>query len=273
MLENFREYRTLGRTGLKVSRLGIGTGYGIPGKVIEKAFHEYGVNYFYLSSPRRRASMKSIGDLARNNRDNVVIVLQSYDHFGPFMSHFLEKGLKTLKINYTDVLLLGWNNKIPSGKVLDEALKLKEQGKVRFLGMSGHKRTTFSKVAQMKDSPIDIFMIRYNAVHSGAEKDIFPHLPEDNRQGITIYTATCWKKLLKAKSVPEGEKPVSAPDAYRFVLSNPNVDLCMTGAANEEQMDDALTVLDKGPLNEEEMERIRRIGSYIYDKKLNKLGR
>ncbi len=81
----------------------------------------------------------------------------------------------------------------------------------------------------MEDNPVDIFMIRYNAVNKGAEQDIFPHLPENNKPGITIYTATCWGKLMKERKMPLGEPIVSSRDAYRFVLSNPAVDLCMTG--------------------------------------------
>jgi hypothetical protein len=37
---------------------------------------------------------------------------------------------------------------------------------------------------------------------------------------VTIYTATCWRKLLKARQMPAGEAPLSAADCYRFVLSN-----------------------------------------------------
>ena len=46
---DFKSHTTLGRTGLSVSRLGIGT-YGAPADALERAFHEYGINYFYLYS-------------------------------------------------------------------------------------------------------------------------------------------------------------------------------------------------------------------------------
>jgi hypothetical protein len=41
---SFREHTKLGRTGLEVSRLGIGSGYGVPAAAVERAFHEHGVN-------------------------------------------------------------------------------------------------------------------------------------------------------------------------------------------------------------------------------------
>jgi aryl-alcohol dehydrogenase-like predicted oxidoreductase len=59
-------------------------------------------------------------------------------------------------------------------------------------------------------------------------------------------------------------------DAYRFVLSNPDFNLCMTGPKNAEHMDEALAALDEGPLSPEENERIRRRGSHLYAKAFRK---
>ena len=81
---------------------------------------------------------------------------------------------------------------------------------------------------------------------------------------MTTYTATRWKQLLLENRMPAGESPLRASDCYRFALSHPSVDLCLTGPANAEQMDEALSALDKGPLSGEEMERVRRIGDFVY---------
>ncbi|MFC1730754.1 aldo/keto reductase [candidate division KSB1 bacterium] len=261
---DFTEKRTLGKTGLSVSRLGLAGGYGIQAASVEKAFHEYDVNYFYWSTPRKTGMRDGLRSLVRHNRDNMVIVLQSYDHLGFTVKRAVRKGLKSLGIDYADVLLLGYFRRNPPRKIIDEVMKLKERGTVRFLALSGHNRKFFGEMAQQSDSPVDIFMTRYNAVHRGAEQDIFPHLTEENRPGITIYTATCWGKLLNPKKMPPGEPPLTASDCYRFVLTNPHVDLCMTGPKNELEMDEGMTALKKGPLSDEEMEHIRKTGDYIY---------
>jgi aryl-alcohol dehydrogenase-like predicted oxidoreductase len=261
---DFHEKRILGKTDILVSRLGLASGYGVPAAAIEKAYHEYGINYFYWSIPRRSNMRVGLRNLVKNNREKINIVLQSYDHIGITVKRSVTKGLKALGIDYTDVILLGWHNWQPAKKIIHEVLKLKESGMVRFVAMSGHKRKFFCRIARQADSPIDIFMIRYNAAHRGAEDEIFPCLPEENRPGITSYTATRWGKLLKQKKMPPGEKPLTASDCYRFVLSNPHVDLCMMGPANEQEMNEGLTALKKGPLSEQEMERARKIGDYIH---------
>jgi aryl-alcohol dehydrogenase-like predicted oxidoreductase len=66
--------------------------------------------------------------------------------------------------------------------------------------------------------------------------------------------------------MPAGERPLTAAECYRFVLSHPDVNLCLTAPATAEQLEDNLKALDAGPLDEEEMARIRRIGRHIYGK-------
>jgi aryl-alcohol dehydrogenase-like predicted oxidoreductase len=170
-----------------------------------------------------------------------------------------------MQLDYADILLLGWFNRIPPKAVLDRARKLKEDGKCRAIAMSGHNRSTFGKLADLgTDNPIDIFMIRYNAAHTGAEKDIFPHLPNENRPGVIAYTATCWGKLLDPRKMPEGDLPLTAPECYRFVLSSPYIDMTLTGPANYDQLDYAAQALHVGPLTDVEETRIRNIGQHVH---------
>jgi aryl-alcohol dehydrogenase-like predicted oxidoreductase len=206
----------------------------------------------------------AIRNLGPNYRDDLVIVMQTYDHLGIFMGRAHEKGMAKLGIDHADVLILGWFNRYPGRRVLDAAQRLKDQGKVRFLAMSGHNRSTHGKVAAMSDSPIDILMVRYNPAHTGAERDVFPYLPETGRPGVTCYTATRWGQLLKEKKMPPGEEPLTAAECYRFVLSNPDVDLCFTGPKSALEMEEACDVLDAGPMAPEEMERVRRIGDHVH---------
>jgi aryl-alcohol dehydrogenase-like predicted oxidoreductase len=147
--------------------------------------------------------------------------------------------------------------------VMDLALQLKDKGAAHHLALSGHSRKLFPK---LRDSEIDIFQVRYNAANNGAEKDVFPFCGEENRPGMISFTATRWGQLLNEKKMPPGEKPLTAKECYRFVLSNPAVDVCMTGARTHEMMKENLDTLDSGPLSEEEMARIRRIGDHVYGK-------
>lgn len=259
---NDQRFRILGRTGLKVGRLGVACSYGAPTEAFEEAF-DHGVNYFYWGSIRKTAMAEAIRNIiAMGRRDDLVIVIQSYSRSAFLMERFYHRALKTLRIDTADVLLLGWHNKPPSPAILERALKMKEKGMFRFLALSGHHRPLFADLA--RDECFDLFHIRYNAAHRGAEDEVFAKLPENQSPGIVTYTATRWSDLLKANKMPEGEPPMTAAECYRFVLSNPNVDVCMTGPENREQMREALRGFEQGALSSQEMERVHRIGDHVH---------
>jgi len=262
---NFKERIPFGRTGLMVSRIGLASGYGVPTAAVEKAFHEYGVNYFYLSLLKRDRMARAIRNLAPRHRDELCIVLARPTRGGYFLQSSVDRWLRKLKIEQIDGVILQYQQKPLRQKLVDRVQQLTDSGKVRFVGMSSHERPLFGRIARGEvQAPVDFFQIRYNAVHPGAEEDIFPHLPRENRPGIVVFTATCWGKLLKPGLMPAGERPPAPADCYRFALSHPDVNVCVTGPSTAAQMEDNLKALDAGPLDEEEMARIRRIGKHLY---------
>ncbi len=264
---DFKETVTLGQTGLKVGRLGIASGYGAPPEAVEMAF-ERGCNYLTWGtfikgfSPRMAEAIRRIA--AKGQRDRMVLSMFSYAH-EPFITERLfVRGLKKIGLDHADVLILGYFSHAPSQRIIDGALEMKAKGLVRFIGLSGHKRKLFPDLA--RQGIFDLFHVRYNAVNQGAETDVFPHLSGEGstRAGVVAFTATAWGKLLKPARMPAGEAPLAAADCYRFALSHPAVDVCMVGARTVEEMQHNLNALDRGPLDEAERARVRRIGDHIY---------
>src|SRR5579864_5138952 len=235
--------------------------YGVPARAVEQAF-ERGVNYLYWGSFRKRGFGEALRNL-KPRRNGMVLVLQSYSRVAALMGPSVERALRKLSFDFADVLLLGlWNHKPPS-RILDEARRLRQRGLVRHLAVSTHHRPL---VQQLADDPdIGIVHVRYNAAHPGAEREVFPILQAHEKPpGAVAFTATSWKQLLNARRVPRGEKVPTAADCYRFVLSNPAVDVCMTGPATEAQAEDALRAIDLGPMSGEELAWMRRVGNHIH---------
>ncbi|MEE8474447.1 MAG: aldo/keto reductase [Myxococcota bacterium] len=257
-----------GQTGLQVSRLGIGSSFTGDPAFIEEAV-EQGVNYLYWGSIRRPAFGRAIKNVARRNREGVVLTVQSYTRVAALMAPSIELALRRAGVEYFDFLLLGMWNKPPGQRLIDAAQRLKQQGKVRHLMLSTHNRPSLDghfRRFEAKESPFDVFMLRYNAVHRGAERDVFPLLPATPGPGIVAYTATRWGHLVDPKKMPPGETPPPARDCYRFALSHPAVSMVLCGPSDREQMQEALRALDAGPLDADEMERMHRIGNHVYGK-------
>ena len=257
----FEPQTTLGRTGLKVGRLGVGSSYGVGMEGLEAAL-DRGQNLFYWGSLRRGGFGRAVRELARRDRDKIVFLIQTFWRYAWPIGPSIEWGLKRAGLDYADVLVLGLSPGVPSEKVIEAALKLKERGRVRYLGISSHNRPMFRKYLEM--GIFDLFMVRYNAAHRGAESDVFDHLPEENAPGILAYTCTRWGHLLNPKRMPPGEKTPRATDCYRFALSHPKVDVAITGPKNAEQMRENLGTLDEGPLGEGEHAWMSRVGDHIH---------
>jgi predicted aldo/keto reductase-like oxidoreductase len=256
------ERTLLGSTGLSVGRLGVAASYGVPTAAVERAF-AHGVNYFYWGTFRRGGFGQAIRNLAPQ-RDRFVVVIQSYSRMASLMGLSLERALRSLRLDHADVFLLGlWNKPVPE-RIMDAARKLKERGLVRFLACSSHDRPLIGRMVANHD--FDVIHFRYNAVHTGAESDIFPFILQQHPPGMVSYTATSWGQLMNPEKVPRNEKTPTAADCYRFVLTRPEVDVCMTGPANAVQMDHALEALRQGPMSETELAWMRRVGAAIHGK-------
>jgi len=252
---------SLGSTGKRVTPLGLGSAYGLEARDVERAV-ERGLNYIYWGSQRRSSYAEAVRNLGPSRRENLVLVVQSYTRVASLMRGSLESALRELGTDYTDLLLLGWWNEPPPRKIVEAALALKSAGLARGILISCHHRPTFA--AYIDDSAYDGIMFRYNAAHPGAESDIFPHLAR-RRPGLVAYTATRWRALLNPKFLPSHEKPPRGSDCYRFVLSNPHVDVCLTGPSNAAELDEAMAALDRGPLSADEMAWMRRIGKHVHE--------
>jgi len=261
----------LGRTGREVSRLGVSASYGVPGDAVERAF-EQGVNYLYWGSIRRDsfgAGLRHLGP----RREQFVLAIQSYTRAASLMGWSLERALRALRFDYTDVLLLGMWNRPVAPRILEAAQRLQARGLVRYLAVSTHTRSLVPAIAAARD--FDIVHFRYNAAHPGAETDIFPHLPDAGRPGLVAFTATSWAQLLGkaalqgiagSHSLPKGERIPTAADCYRYVLTRPEVDVCMTGPKDAAQMEHALEALRLGPMSEDELAWMRRVGRAVSGK-------
>jgi aryl-alcohol dehydrogenase-like predicted oxidoreductase len=252
---------TLGRSGLEVGRLGLASGYGADEACVRLAF-EHGVNYIYWGTFRRSSFADGLRGL-RSQRDRFVLVIQSYTRVARLLSWSLERALGTLKMEYADVLLLGMWNRQVTPAILEDARRLRERGLVRHLAISTHKRVLAPELA--KGGDVDVLHVRYNALHPGAERDIFPHMAERAvRPGLVSFTATSWGQLLTQRHLPAGERVPTAGDCYRFVLTNPAVDVCLTGPKNVEHLRDALEAWERGPMSDEEISWMRRVGKAKY---------
>ncbi|MBU1985031.1 aldo/keto reductase [bacterium] len=256
-----------GSTGISVGRLGMSGTYR-PGR---DTFHyalDHGVNLFFAYGFDGQ-TVRTLRDVFGDRRKEVVLATGAYNLLRgyPNLRRTLEKRLRQFGTDYIDVFLfLGVMKpeQFPD-RVVEELCRFRDEGKVRAIGLSTHDRKLAGRLAD--EGVLNSLMIRYNAAHRGAERDIFPHLTKHN-PGLISYTATRWRYLLRRPGGWPKERGVpTAGQCYRFVLSNENVDVCLTGPSNVRQLKENIAALEQGPMTAEEMQFMREFGDAVYRRK------
>lgn len=263
MTNNDFTHTNLGRTGIPVHRFGL-SATNRPGRDVVRRAIDEGMNYFFAYGFDTHM-LKTLKEEMKNDREKFVVATGAYNLLWGHtnLRRTLEKRLRQLNTDYIDVFLfLGvMKEKQFTERAREDLYNLREEGKIRCTAISTHDRKLAGKLASEGD--IDVLMIRYNAAHRGAEEDIFTHLSEHDT-GIVSYTATRWSYLLRRpKGWPEEERIPTAEMCYRFVLSNPDVHVCMTAPSNMRQFDENLEAVRRGPLDEEEMNYIKKFGDAV----------
>ncbi len=285
--------RPLGKTGLNVSPLGIGGGNGLSSEDTLYAF-ERGVNYFFFSSDLHHhsyresaAALRSLCGQGSAVRDNVVLATVSYLNNPDKIMAILIDQFRELRIDYIDVFHWGWiNDRDECGQLFDTTRKLQDGGQlarifreqvlqaeeinqelmsrglVRFAGASFHSRA----MARQWLPALDVLMLRYNLAHLGVERGIFPQLSGDKSRDPGLVVFNVGHEGQRLISTPPPAYPAdryvpTIPDCYRYALSNPYVDVVLTGPQSRRELDDALTVLEKGPCSPEEYAQMREYGA------------
>lgn len=265
--------------------MGIAGNYGMDSSDIQWAA-EHGANYWVWGASFKKVT-PGIREVIRKERDKHVVAFLGWGFFGWQIRQSVEKALVKLNTDYLDVFKLGWLGRTSaySRDIVDSLVKLKEEGKIKAIGTSIHDRKRAGKLAL--DSEMDLLMIRYNAKHTGAEEDIFPHLNARN-PAVVSYTALAWQQLItpvKGIEMPPwpggnespgnqtgdeksvGMPPLTPEICYRFVLSNPHVHLVLTGPKNREQLMGNFRAMGQGALTSQELDWVRQYGKIIKARK------
>jgi aryl-alcohol dehydrogenase-like predicted oxidoreductase len=262
--------------GKPVCRLGLAS-RGWPASAItpEDVLHavERGVNFLNwpgeADEPSGADAMSEAIASLGSRRDSVVVCVQFGARTAADAAAELRSILGTLRTDYIDVLTFyyvekaaEWNALIAPSGALDHCRSARRDGMIRALGITTHQRRLAADVA--RSGLVDALMIRYNAAHRGAEREVFP-VTDAIGMPVIAYTALRWGALLQPTpdDPPDFQLP-TAPDWYRFVLQSPSVAVVLTAPANWAELDEDLKVLDvDGPLDPSEFARLAEHGDRV----------
>lgn len=245
------EYVTLGKTGLKVSRLGFG---GIPiqridaegTKVLMHKLLDAGINYIDTARGYT-VSEEYLGYGLEGIREKFILATKGRGLTRADMEKDVATSLHNLRTDYID--LYQFHNpslqdleKISApGGALEALQAAKKNGSVRHIGITAHSAEVFAKALEL--DWVETVMFPYNIVENqGAE--LIQRCREKNVGFI------CMKPLA-------GGAIEDATLALRYIVQNPCVSVVIPGMASPEELRQNLAAAsDRRPLNEQEQEKI-----------------
>ncbi len=248
------EYRELGKTGLRVSRMGFG---GIPiQKVDAKATRrlvehmaELGVNYIDTARGYT-VSEQYLGEALEGLRDRFVLATKSMARTKEAMARDIETSLANLRTDVIDLYqvhnpsLTELETVIAPGGALEALLEAKAAGKIRHIGLTAHMAAVFERALTLPW--VETIMFPYNIVETqgGAL------MRRCTQQGVGFI---CMKPLA-------GGALEDANLALRFIAANDDVTVVIPGMYDVREIDENLAAVGSGsPLSDEEREKLETI--------------
>lgn len=249
------EYTTLGKTGLRVSRMGFG---GIPiQKVDASVTHalmerlaQRGVNYIDTARGYT-VSEQFLGEALEGGlREKFVVATKSMARTKEAMARDIDISLKNLRTDYIDLYqihnpsLAELEQVIAPGGALEALMEAKAAGKIRHLGLTAHMAAVFERALEL--DWVETVMFPYNIVETQGE-ELMAKCREKNVGFI------CMKPMA-------GGALEDARLALRFIRQNENVSVVIPGMYDIREIDENLAAVeDASALTEEELLKIQTI--------------
>jgi len=202
-------------------------------------------------------------------REDILVCVQFEARTAADARRELRRILLELRTDCVDVLTFyyveepaEWETLIGTGGALEVCRAAQKAGEVRLLGLTTHKRSL--AVTAARSGLLDLLMIRYNAAHRGAEKEVFP-VTDALGMPVVVYTCLRWGGLLLGTpDDPPGFRVPRAPSWYRFALESPSVSVALMAPDNRAELEEDLSVLEaRGPLAADDYERLAEHGARV----------
>ena len=248
------EYRTLGKTGLKISRMGFG---GIPIQKIDeegtrKLLHEMmekGVNY--IDSARGyTVSEQYIGYGLEGIRDKFVLATKSMSRTKEAMAADIETSLGNFRTDYIDLYQVHnpsmeqLDQVIGEGGALEALMEAKAAGKIGHIGLTAHSTAVFERALEL--DWVETIMFPYNIVE---------------QQGVELIHKCAEKNIGFIDMKPlAGGAIEDATLALRYVCSNPDVTVVIPGMAEVRELEQNLAACSNTePFTDEELKAMDKV--------------
>ena len=258
----------------EVPRLGIATrgNTSLSGDDFDYAFSR-GVRYFNWCGKPDGLS-QAVSELG-SRRDEVVFAAQVKARTAEQAKREMEWILEHTRSERLEVATLyyvesvdEWEAITADGGAWEVLDRYRRDGRLGLLGLTSHQRSLAAgwagEIAPDGRRRLDMLMIRYNAAHTGAEREVFPVTSKLGMPVVT-FTGLRWRDLLRSTpDDPPNLPPPNAAECYRFCMQHPAVSVALAAPNGRAELVEALRALDhRAEFDEAWMDRVRAHGERV----------
>jgi len=259
--------RELGRTGRRVSVLGLGGAFAVArsgspeesAALIERSL-ELGVNYID-TAPTYGDSEINIGRAIKHRRPEIFLASKTLDRTYDGTMRIFEQSLKRLQTDYLDLLHLHGihhpaelEQTLQPGGAVAALEKLKSEGLIKFTGITGHKNPPVL-LQGIKEYDFDCVMISLNAAdlyYQPFQDEVLP-VAKSRNMGIIAMKVAAYGRIFREGGI------TAMKDALGYVLSFPVATAVLGITTLEELEENVRLAASFTPLSAEELQHLERL--------------
>ena len=258
-------YRTLGRTGLKVTSVGFGCMITSDASVIERAA-DIGISYFDTArSYQHGNNERMVGAALKKKRKDLVLSSKSDGRSKDGLLSDLDTSLRELGTDFLDIWYLHGRDRTSdvSDEMLEAQQAAKQQGKIRFTGVSTHKPKDMIPFL-VKKGAVDVVLATYNFT---MDKGMTEVMEQAGNAGMGVVAMKVMAGGFRAGNPRHAFYPQLTRDgallaALKWVLKNPKVNSTIPSMTDNDQLEENLKAM-AGPFTESDQkllaEQVERI--------------
>lgn len=281
------QYRVFGRTGWRVSEIGLGGSwfYGRPEMGLLPPEHgialvhralELGVNWFDTAPLYGQGRSEEILGMALRDvrkphflATKVGYYPEPFDYTRDMVWRGFEASLKRLGRDRVDLIqiheaeMAGWEGLFGKGRTMDALREIRDQGLTTHIGITGSDLDLLSEAVATEEFASVITFLKYDLLDQAANERLIPTAADHSvaviaasplHAGLLGSKRNYWKeqgrfaglygKLDRLESLLSDRAEPMSRVALRYILSNPDVTLILSGVSTIEELEDSVAVSD-----------------------------
>jgi predicted aldo/keto reductase-like oxidoreductase len=261
--------RTLGkRTGIKLPVLSMGVMRADNQSVVKAAYNSGIIMFDTANGYQNGKNEEMLGDFfADKPRESFIMATKvKEDPADDAVAKFLEKfetSMKRLKMPYVDILYVHALDKVDSvnySPILEAMLKLKKEGRAKYIGLSTHSNEPAVINAAVDNGNYDVILTSYNYTQKHLD-ELNPAIDRAAKAGMGIVAM---KTMAGGFLDKERTQKVNTRAALKWALQNPNIHTAIPGFTSFDQLEESLDSAMNLKMNREEKKYLSMAYSSLY---------